>query len=131
MKFAGHTMGAPGRPLEDCIDLFAEIGFDGIEVRVAPDGQIDPRSFSASDAENARKRAEEAGLDFACLTPYARAFAGSARDAGRRTGDHREGATIDGSRPEGSGGATSSVGSARPSQPKLLRRSRLSAVARC
>lgn len=80
VKFAGHTMGAPGRPLEDCIDLFAEIGFDGIEVRVAPDGQIDPWSFSASDAENARKHADEAGLEFACLTPYARAFAGSARD---------------------------------------------------
>jgi len=80
VKFAGHTMGAPGRSLDECIDLFAEIGFDGVEVRVAPDGQIDPRDFSASDAENARKRADEAGLEFACLTPYARAFAGSARD---------------------------------------------------
>ncbi len=80
MKFAGHTMGAPGRSLGECIELFAELGFDGVEVRVAPDGQIDPWHFSAFDADKARRGAEEGGLEFACLTPYARAFAGSARD---------------------------------------------------
>lgn len=45
IKFSGHTMGAPKCDIFEVIELFKSIGYDGIEVRVAADGQIDSRSL--------------------------------------------------------------------------------------
>ena len=69
MKFIGHTMAIPGMSIEDGIRLFAEIGFDGIEIAAqegtvfdiqAPQEQID-RIVAASRASH---------LPIVTLTPY-------------------------------------------------------------
>jgi len=46
IKFSGHTMGAPNRDIYECITLFKELGFDGVEVRVASNGQIDSETLT-------------------------------------------------------------------------------------
>ena len=38
MKLAGHTMGTPEYTLFEAVDLFADMGLDGIEVIVQTDG---------------------------------------------------------------------------------------------
>ena len=57
--FSGHTMGAPGRDIYECIRLFREIGYDGIEVRVAPNGQIDSETITDTEALDAFRRLSE------------------------------------------------------------------------
>ena len=39
-------MGTPGRDIFEVIKLFKTIGYDGIEVRVAKDGQIDSEAIT-------------------------------------------------------------------------------------
>lgn len=70
MKTCGHTMGTPDLDMFEAIKLFAEIGYDGIEVRCAADGQIDPESISADRIAKIIDCAKEHGIEFACLTPY-------------------------------------------------------------
>lgn len=79
MTLAGHTMGTPNLDLRASIELFSSIGFDGIEVRCAPDGQIDPESISQADLDDARATLERTGLSVVCLTPYNRDFVTEAR----------------------------------------------------
>ncbi|NOZ20595.1 MAG: sugar phosphate isomerase/epimerase [Planctomycetes bacterium] len=74
MKTCGHTMGTPDRDIFQAIQLFALIGYDGIEVRCAPDGQIDPLSISPDEIRRIIDCALECGIDFACLTPYAKNY---------------------------------------------------------
>ena len=81
MKLAGHTMGTPDLGLRGSIELFASIGFDGIEIRCAPDGQIDPESTVPADLDDARATLERTGLSVVCLTPYNRDFVTEARSA--------------------------------------------------
>ena len=73
--FSGHTMGAPGRDIYECIRLFREIGYDGIEVRVAPNGQIDSETITDAEALAIRDYAKEQGMRFSCLTSYYQNFA--------------------------------------------------------
>ncbi len=54
--------------------IFHEIGFTGIEIRCATDGQLDTERFSLSQAPSVRKLAQEFNLDIVCLTPYFRDF---------------------------------------------------------
>ena len=56
IKFSGHTMGAPGRDIYECIKLFKAIGYDGIEVRVAENGQIDSETLTNEEADGAVKK---------------------------------------------------------------------------
>ena len=73
--FSGHTMGAPGRDIYECIRLFRAIGYDGIEVRVAPNGQIDSETITDAEALAIRDYAREQGMRFSCLTSYYQNFA--------------------------------------------------------
>ena len=73
--FSGHTMGAPGRDIYECIRLFRAIGYDGIEVRVAPNGQIDSETITDAEALAIRDYAKEQGMRFSCLTSYYQNFA--------------------------------------------------------
>ena len=41
MKIAGHTMGTPELNLYGAMKLFHRLGYDGIEIRCAKDGQLD------------------------------------------------------------------------------------------
>lgn len=80
IKFSGHTMGAPGRDIYEVIKLFKEIGYDGIEVRVAADGQIDSETITDEEVKKIDKAAKEAGMEFSCLTSYYKDFNPPARD---------------------------------------------------
>ena len=70
MKLAGHTMGMPRLDIYGCIDLVEDLGFDGVEVRVAPDGQLDDLAYEASLGERVRAHARGKGVEICCLTPY-------------------------------------------------------------
>ena len=83
IRFCGHTMGMPGKGLGACLELLAEMGHEGVEVRCAPDGQIDPHAWTSRLAEHARSQAGRVGVQFVCLTPYAKNYLDSgARAAG-------------------------------------------------
>ena len=74
IKFSGHTMGTPGRDIYEVIKLFKEIGYDGIEVRVSSDGQIDSEQITDEEAKRIDQAARHAGMAFSCLTSYYQDF---------------------------------------------------------
>ena len=74
MRLAGHTMGTPGKTLEESMRLFHDLGFAGIEIRCAKDGQLDTERFRLEDAPAVRALAERSELEIVCLTPYFRDF---------------------------------------------------------
>lgn len=78
MLYCGHTMGVPGMDLPDALRLFRRLGYDGIEVRCAADGQIDPERIDERKLEALAASAEGLGMRYACLTPYYRDFFGPA-----------------------------------------------------
>lgn len=75
IKFSGHTMGAPGRDIYEVIPLFKRIGYDGIEVRVAENGQIDSETVTDAEAKKIDAAARAEGMEFSCLTSYYQNFA--------------------------------------------------------
>ena len=74
IRFSGHTMGAPKCDIFEVIELFKGISYDGIEVRVAADGQIDSEKLTDDEARkiHAASRAKE--MEFSCLTSYYQNF---------------------------------------------------------
>ncbi len=74
IKFAGHTMGAPGRDIYQCIDLFHQIGYDGIEVRVHTNGQINSETITDDEAKKILAYAKQSNIEVACLTSYYKDF---------------------------------------------------------
>jgi len=74
IRFSGHTMGCPDWDIYDVIRNFKEIGYDGIEVRVAPDGQIDAETITDEEVLHIAATAKEAGMEFSCLTSYYKNF---------------------------------------------------------
>lgn len=81
MIFAGHTMGTPFLNLHGAIRVFSEIGFEGIEIRCAKDGQIDPETVDDAYLDLVRRWLAEYGVSVTCLTPYNRDFVTAARDS--------------------------------------------------
>jgi len=71
MQIVGHTMGTPEATLLEAIDLFAELGLDGIEIICADDYAcgIDLETVPR-DLSGIRQRATDAGLIIAGLVPY-------------------------------------------------------------
>lgn len=82
IKFSGHTMGAPGRDIYECIKLFKAIGYDGIEVRVAKNGQIDSETVTNEETARIYAAAQAEGMEFASLVSYYQDFAGDEVSAG-------------------------------------------------
>ena len=74
MKIAGHTMGMPKLDIFEAISFCAEIGYDGIEVRCAENGQMHLEALTPDEIARIRDHATEKGVQFACLTPYYRDF---------------------------------------------------------
>ena len=74
IKFSGHTMGAPKCDIFEVIELFKSIGYDGIEVRVAADGQIDSEKLTDEEALKIDAAARAKGMEFSCLTSYYQNF---------------------------------------------------------
>ena len=67
-------MGAPKCGIYEAIKLFQSIGYDGIEVRVAPNGQIDSETLTDEEAKNIRAAAQREKMEFSCLTSYYQNF---------------------------------------------------------
>ena len=80
IKFSGHTMGTPGKDIYEVIEFFRELGYDGIEVRVANDGQIDSETITDEEVNKIHEAAKAAGMEFSCLTSYYKDFTPPARD---------------------------------------------------
>ena len=74
IKFSGHTMGAPKCYIFEVIELFKSIGYDGIEVRVAADGQIDSEKLTDEEALKIDAAARAKGMDFSGLSSYYQNF---------------------------------------------------------
>ena len=74
IKFSGHTMGAPKCDIYQAIDLFKAIGYDGIEVRVADNGQINSETITDDEAKKIYAAAQAKGMEFSCLTSYYQNF---------------------------------------------------------
>jgi sugar phosphate isomerase/epimerase len=61
-------MGAPKWDIYEVIRRFREIGYDAVEVRVAPDGQIDSETVTNEECERILAAARAEGMAFSCLT---------------------------------------------------------------
>lgn len=85
MKAAAHSMSTPHLDLLEALDLYARLGFDGVEV-LYTEGYPCALHPAEVDAELPRlkQRKKELGLRVAQLTPYARDF-DSTDEAERRT----------------------------------------------
>lgn len=70
MKLCGHTMGTPDLTLEQAIQFFSDIGYEGIEIRCAEDGHLQPEQVRPREIDAIRNLAHSLGLQIACLTPY-------------------------------------------------------------
>jgi len=81
IKFAGHTMGVPKSDIFGAMKLFKQIGYDGIEVRVAKDGQIDSETLDDAGARAILKEARSIGIEVCCLTSYYKDFSTDAATA--------------------------------------------------
>jgi L-ribulose-5-phosphate 3-epimerase len=80
MKYIGHTMGTPELNLRGAMRLFKDLGYDGIEVRCAKDGQIDTTCADDEFLALARKWSRDYSLPVTCLTPYCKDFVTAARE---------------------------------------------------
>lgn len=74
MRLCGHTMGTPKLDIFEAMNLFAQIGYEGIEIRCAADGHLNPEKYSSNWGKRVLKKAKEIGLEIVCLTPYYRDF---------------------------------------------------------
>ena len=80
MTYAGHTMGTPDLNLRGAMKLFREIGYDGIEIRCAKDGQMDTTTADDEFIALARQWSTDHGIRILCLTPYFKDFVSPARE---------------------------------------------------
>lgn len=80
MRYVGHTMGTPELNLRGAMRLFRQLGYDGIEIRCAKDGQIDTTTADDEFLALARTWSRELGLEITCLTPYFKDFVTGARE---------------------------------------------------
>lgn len=70
IRYSGHTMGTPGLNIYQSLEFMKSIGYDGIEVRIAANGQIDSETVGDEEVFKIKKYADSLGLKFSCLTPY-------------------------------------------------------------
>jgi sugar phosphate isomerase/epimerase len=73
-------MGTPDLNLRGAMKLFKEIGYDGIEVRCAKDGQIDTTIADDEFIALAKSWCSEYGISIVCLTPYFKDFVSDQRE---------------------------------------------------
>jgi len=71
MKIAAHTMGTPEFNLAEAIELFASLGFDGMEIIWDDDYRCAIRkSTPFSQLSKLKMRLKDRNLSVCCLTPY-------------------------------------------------------------
>ena len=81
MKMAGHTMGTPDLDLRGAMRLFSKIGYQGIEIRCAKDGQLDTTTADDAFLKLVREWRKETGIEITCLTSYFKDFVTERREA--------------------------------------------------
>ncbi len=81
MQYAGHTMGVPSLNLQGAMSLFSELGFDGVEIRCAKDGQLDTETVDQAYLELIKQWSDDLELAISCLTSYYRDFVTERRDS--------------------------------------------------
>lgn len=73
MKISAHTMGTPEYYLDQAIELFAELGFDGIEIIWDDDYRCGlAKKLSLDRLRMVRSKVHLHGMEIACLIPYMR-----------------------------------------------------------
>ncbi|MEN6642362.1 MAG: sugar phosphate isomerase/epimerase [Armatimonadia bacterium] len=70
MKLCGHTMGMPGLTLLEALHFCRDLGLDGIEIRCAANGHLNPETVTDAELALIAKTAADEGVAIACLTPY-------------------------------------------------------------
>ena len=89
MKLCGHTMGMPGKDIFAAIEFCAQIGLEGIEIRCAANGHLDPETIEPFEVELIGEAAHRAGVAIVCLTPYYKDYATPAATAATLEGIHK------------------------------------------
>jgi sugar phosphate isomerase/epimerase len=74
LRFGGHTMGVPGMEVVEAMRFFADLGFEGIEIRCGDQATIEPKDFGPDLAARINAARRGTGIEVACLTPYFRQF---------------------------------------------------------
>ncbi|MBZ2194674.1 sugar phosphate isomerase/epimerase family protein [Occultella gossypii] len=73
IKISAHTMATPEETLPEAIDLFAELGFDGVELICADDYPCGiGTDVQAGELRTVRRAIEDHGLEVPNLVPYVR-----------------------------------------------------------
>jgi L-ribulose-5-phosphate 3-epimerase len=68
-------MGMPGMDLFQALEFCARLGLEGIEIRCAANGHLDPETVEPLEVERIAAAAHRAGVAIACLTPYYKDYA--------------------------------------------------------
>ncbi len=75
MRSAAHTMSTPALSLHQALDLYANLGFDGVEILYTADyGCAIHPDATPGDVQHLKDRLVELGLGVAQITPYAKDF---------------------------------------------------------
>lgn len=72
-------MGMPGLTLLEALYFCRDLGLDGIEIRCADNGHLNPETVTDAEIALIAKTAADAGVAIACLTPYYKDY--SSREA--------------------------------------------------
>ncbi|MCE5237439.1 sugar phosphate isomerase/epimerase [bacterium] len=70
MKLCGHTMGMPDKSIFEALEFCASLGLEGIEIRCAANGHLDPETVDPFRVALIAEAAHRSGVAIACLTPY-------------------------------------------------------------
>jgi len=68
-------MGMPDKDIYEALKFCASLGLDGIEIRCAANGHMDPETIEPLEVELIAEAAHRAGVAIACLTPYYKDYA--------------------------------------------------------
>ena len=75
MKLCGHTMGMPDKSIFEALEFCASLGLEGIEIRCAANGHLDPETVDPFRVALIAEAAHRSGVAIACLTPYYKDYA--------------------------------------------------------
>ncbi|MEU7595221.1 sugar phosphate isomerase/epimerase family protein [Streptomyces sp. NPDC039022] len=74
MRYAFSTLGVPGMPVGEVVQLAAGAGFDGVELRAHPEEQVHPR-IGLRERAAVRQQFADAGVSILAVSGYARVAA--------------------------------------------------------
>ena len=63
-------MGVPKMDIFEAMDFFEEIGYEGMEIRCAEDGHLDPETYTESIGREIKEKIDAHRMEVVCLTSY-------------------------------------------------------------